>query len=214
MTCDTMISDIIRGKFLYSSIVHSFYRLTLPVPSAAKAAMGARKGRTAAGMTRDFKGDGSCFIVCLFIVDLTWLDLAEDHDFSILDIALTCSWLSLKRTIAFTDEARAKLRGAKALAEATMAIRRTMMNCIFDILFEWCLEDTSLLELVAVLLKLNRNPNQKPTRGVLTVFDMISRSLCSNCLYVSKRIIEVKQLRSCVQKKDTYGSNDRKRYLE
>ena len=80
-----------------------------------------------------------------------------------------------------------------------MAIRRTMMNCIFDILFEEVVKDTSLLELVAVLLKLNRNPNQKPTRGVLTVFDMISRSLCSNCLYVPKRIIEVKQLRSCTE---------------
>jgi hypothetical protein len=39
-------------------------KLTLPVPSAAKAAIGARKGRTAAGTTRFFKGDYSDFIVC------------------------------------------------------------------------------------------------------------------------------------------------------
>ena len=35
------------------------------------------------------------------------------------------------------------------------------MNCIFDILFVCGAEGTSTLELVAVLLKLNRNPNQK-----------------------------------------------------
>ena len=36
--------------------------LTLPVPSAAKAAIGARKGRTAAGMTRFFRGEDSFFM--------------------------------------------------------------------------------------------------------------------------------------------------------
>ena len=72
-----------------------------------------------------------------------------------------------------TDEERAKLRGANALAEATMAMMRTMISCIFDNLFCLAVEDTTVEEMVVCLLKLNRNPNQKPTRGVLTVFDMI-----------------------------------------
>jgi hypothetical protein len=37
-------------------------RLTLPVPSAANAAIGARKGRTAAGTASFFRKDESIFI--------------------------------------------------------------------------------------------------------------------------------------------------------
>ena len=36
--------------------------LTLPVPSAAKAAIGARKGRMAAGTASFFRNDGCIFI--------------------------------------------------------------------------------------------------------------------------------------------------------
>lgn len=43
---------------------------------------------------------------------------------------LTCSWSHLSLTIAVTDDVRAKLRGAKALAEATMATMRAMISCI------------------------------------------------------------------------------------
>jgi hypothetical protein len=46
---------------LVHSSYHALGKLTRPVPSAAMAAMGAKKGKTAAGTTNFFKGD-SAFI--------------------------------------------------------------------------------------------------------------------------------------------------------